>query len=183
MNDAGRRLKTKTFVKPGRVAAAPPFAPGESVVYPGHGVGSVTSLEVQRVGGHELKLFVISFEQDGMTLRVPVEKVKSSGLRRISTPHVMEGALAKLKEPPVQSRAMWNRRALEYTAKINSGDPSLIAEVVRDLHGVGGERGPSHSQRLLYEQALGRLTQELAATEDTLIEEATAKLETLLNAA
>lgn len=183
MSDAARRLKAKTLVKSGRSPAAPPFAPGESVVYPGHGVGRVTRLEVQRVGGHELKLFVISFAQDGMTLRVPVEKVKSSGLRRISTPRVMEGALAKLKEPAAQSRTIWNRRALEYAAKINSGDPCLIAEVVRDLHCVGGERGPSHSQRLLYEQALGRLTQELAEIEETHIEEATAKLEVLLNAA
>jgi CarD family transcriptional regulator len=143
----------------------------------------VTNLENQRVGEHELKLLVIAFAQDRMTLRVPLQKVKSSGLRRISTPRVMEGALAKLKEPAVQSRTIWNRRALECATKINSGDVCLIAEVVRDLHSVGGERGPSHSQRLLYEQALGRLIQELAAIENSPIEEATAKLEFLLNAA
>lgn len=183
MSEAFRPLRATTHVKPGRAVAKPSFAPGDSVVYPGHGVGSVKSLESQRVGEHELKLLVIAFAQDRMTLRVPLQKVKSSGLRRISTPRVMEGALAKLKEPAVRSRTIWNRRALECAAKINSGDPCLIAEVVRDLHCTGGEREPSHSQRLLYEQALGRLIQELAAIEDSPIEEATAKLELLLNAA
>jgi CarD family transcriptional regulator len=181
MNEAARPLRARKQLMSGRRNSA--FAPGDSVVYPGHGVGTVTRLESQRVGEHELNLFVITFAQDRMTLRVPLHKVKSSGLRRISTPCVMEGALAKLKEPAVHSRAIWNRRALEYAAKINSGDPCLIAEVIRDLHSVAGERGPSHSQRLLYEQALGRLIQELAAIEDTQIEEATAKLELLLNAA
>lgn len=176
-------LESKNMNPKPRVSVPYTFAPGDSVVYPGHGVGKVTSCDSERVGGEELKVFVITFVADRMTLRVPLRKVQSSGLRRISTQPVMECALAKLSQPAVQSRTIWNRRALECTAKINSGDPALIAEVVRDLHHAGGDRNPSHSQRLLYEQALGRLTQEVAAIDDTRIEEATAKLELLLKAA
>jgi len=164
-------------------SAKPAFAPGDIVVYPGHGVGTVTNIESQRVGEHELKLFVISFEHDRMTLRVPTGKVKSCGLRGISTRRVMDGALAKLKEPASQKRAMWNRRAVEYTAKINSGNPELLAEVVRDLYRGTGDKDPSHGERVLYEQAFGRLTHELAAIDKSHVEEATAKLELLLKAA
>lgn len=159
-----------------------PFAPGDSVVYPGHGVGTVTGIESQHVGDHELRLFVISFARGRMTLRVPLQKVKSSGLRRISTRPLMETALAKLKDPPSPSRTVWNRRVLECEAKINSGDPCLIAEVVRDFHSVGSGRRPSYWQRLLYGEALNHLTQELAAVHDTKIEDAAATLDLLLNA-
>lgn len=160
-----------------------PFQPGDSVVYPGHGVGTVIRVESQRFGEHELSVLAISFPQDRMTLHVPVQKVKSSGLREISTQTLMESALAKLSSPPIPSRAMWSRRVLECTAKINSGDPCLIAEVVRDLHGMEGEQRPSYWQRLAYGQALSRLVQELAAVYGTKIEEATTRLELLLGAA
>lgn len=159
------------------------FAPGEMVVYPGHGVGKVTEIETQRIGEHSVEVFVISFVTDRMTLRVPIQKAKTSGLRSISTKRVMHTALAKLTEPASQKKGMWNRRAVEYTAKINSGDPLALAEVVRDLRRSAGERERSHSERLLYEQALGRLTHEFAAVECTEVEAMSAKLETLLNAA
>lgn len=164
--------------KPATPKAA--FAPGDVVVYPGHGVGTVTSIESQRVGEHELKLFVISFEHDRMTLRVPTGKVKACGLRGISSRREMDSALAKLKQPASQKKAMWNRRAVEYTAKINSGNPELIAEVVRDLYRGEGDKDPSHGERVLYEQAFGRLTHELAAIDKSQVEEATAKVQGLL---
>jgi CarD family transcriptional regulator len=159
------------------------FAPGDVVVYPGHGVGTVTELVTQHIADQPIELFVINFAHDRMTLRVPLKKAKTSGLRGISSPRVMQSALSKLKEPAHQKKGMWSRRALEYTSKINSGDPVALAEVVRDLHRPAGERERSHSERLLFEQALGRLTHELAAVESTEIDTATLKLEKLLNAA
>jgi CarD family transcriptional regulator len=159
------------------------FAPGDIVVYPGHGVGKVTDIETQKIGDQSVQLFVINFERDRMTLRVPFKKAAASGLRNISSRRVMQTALAKLQEPADQKKGIWNRRAIEYTAKINSGNVVSIAEVVRDLRRSAGERERSHSERLLYEQALGRLTHEFAAVERTEIEAATAKLELLLNAA
>jgi CarD family transcriptional regulator len=49
----------------------PEFRPNEYVVYPAHGVGQIVSIEEQEVAGISLELFVISFEKDKMTLRVP----------------------------------------------------------------------------------------------------------------
>ena len=160
-----------------------PFAPGDLVVYPTHGVGKVTDIETKQAGGQELKLLVISFEENRMTLRVPMLKVKTSGLRNVLSKRAMSAALATLKEPAVKGRGLWNRRATEYAAKINSGNTVAIAEVVRDLHRSSNEQEPSYSQRLLYEQALGRLTNEVAAVEKIQSDDAVLKLEEMLNAA
>jgi CarD family transcriptional regulator len=160
-----------------------PFAPGDLVVYPSHGVGRVVRIESQVIGTQETLLFVIVFEQDRMTLRVPMSKVGMTGLRSLSTPQVMEKALVALKSHPIKSRLNWNRRALACSVKINSGDPISIAEVVRDLHRRPSDSERSSSAGLIYEQARGRLTREVAAIERIEIEAANDKLELLLNAA
>jgi len=159
------------------------FAQGDYVVYPTHGVGQVVAIETQEIGGMKLQLFVITFDRDRMTLRVPVTKAHKSGLRKLSTGSVMETALTTLKGRAKVKRTMWSRRAQEYEAKINSGDPISIAEVVRDLHRNANQPDQSYSERQIYEAALERLASELAAVEriDTIA--ATARLESLLEAA
>ncbi|WP_170475602.1 CarD family transcriptional regulator [Ruegeria arenilitoris] len=139
------------------------FRPNDYVVYPAHGVGQIISIEEQDVAGFTLELFVISFEKDKMTLRVPTNKVTESGLRSLSSPDVISQAMKTLKGKAKVKRAMWSRRAQEYEQKINSGDLISIAEVVRDLHRTDDQREQSYSERQLYEAALERLTREVAA--------------------
>jgi CarD family transcriptional regulator len=139
------------------------FRPNDYVVYPAHGVGQIVSIEEQEVAGFSLELFVISFEKDKMTLRVPTNKVTESGLRSLSSPDVSSQAMKTLKGKAKVKRAMWSRRAQEYEQKINSGDLISIAEVVRDLHRTDDQREQSYSERQLYEAALERLTREVAA--------------------
>ncbi|MBE1236331.1 CarD family transcriptional regulator [Phaeovibrio sulfidiphilus] len=159
------------------------FGPGDHVVYPAHGVGQVLSVESQVIAGQELELLVIAFCRDRMTLRIPVSKVRQSSLRRLSTRKTMDSALEALQGKARVKRTMWSRRAQEYEAKINSGDPVSIAEVVRDLYRSASQPEQSYSERQIYELALERLTGELAAIEDIDPNQATEKVEKILNAA
>jgi CarD family transcriptional regulator len=143
------------------------FRPDEFVVYPAHGVGRIISIEEQEIAGLKLELFVISFEKDKMTLRVPTHKAVDVGMRSLSTPDVVGRALDTLKGKAKVKRAMWSRRAQEYEQKINSGDLLSIAEVVRDLHRQDDQREQSYSERQLYEAALERLTREVAVVVGT----------------
>ena len=139
------------------------FRPNDYVVYPAHGVGQIISIEEQEIAGIALELFVISFEKDQMTLRVPTNKATEIGMRSLSSPDVVSKAMSTLKGKAKVKRAMWSRRAQEYEQKINSGDLIAIAEVVRDLHRNDDQREQSYSERQLYEAALERLTREVAA--------------------
>jgi len=153
------------------------------VVYPTHGVGRVLCIENQEISGITLDLIVVKFEKDRMTLRVPLTKAANSGLRKLSSRKMMDTAMTTLKGRSRVKRTMWSRRAQEYEAKINSGDPVSIAEVVRDLHRNADQPDQSYSERQMYQAALDRLARELAAVEK--IDEVTAaqKLEELLSAA
>ena len=133
------------------------YRKGDYVVYPTHGVGKVLGVEDQEIAGQKLELIIIEFDKDRMTLRVPVAKADQSGLRKLSSPDQMKTALKTLKGKSRVRRTMWSRRAQEYEAKINSGDPVSIAEVVRDLFRNANQPDQSYSERQLYQAALDRL--------------------------
>lgn len=158
------------------------FKTGEAVVYPSHGVGHILAIEEQEVAGFKLELFVISFDKDKMTLRVPTSKATSVGMRKLADTDVVGKALVTLTGRARIKRTMWSRRAQEYEAKINSGDLVSIAEVVRDLHRSEAQPEQSYSERQLYEAALERVISELSAVNRitdtearTLVDDALAK--------
>jgi CarD family transcriptional regulator len=130
-----------------------------------------------------LELFVITFEKDKMTLRVPTGKSQSVGMRKLAEENTIRRAMETLKGKARVKRTMWSRRAQEYEAKINSGDPVSIAEVVRDLHPNVGQPDQSFSERQIYEAAFDRLVCELAALERIDKQQASEKLCDLLTAA
>jgi len=141
------------------------FSIGDHVVYPAHGVGQVQGIETQEVAGLTLEVYVITFDHEKMTLRVPTRKAKTAGLRPLAANDVVSQALITLKGRARVKRTMWSRRAQEYEAKINSGDLISIAEVVRDLHRADNQPEQSYSERQLYESALDRMAREVAAIE------------------
>ena len=141
------------------------FKTNEWIVYPAHGVGRIVGIEEQEIAGMSLELFVITFEKDKMTLRVPTGKSTSVGMRKLAEEGVVKRAMETLKGRARIKRTMWSRRAQEYEAKINSGDLIAIAEVVRDLYRSESQPEQSYSERQLYEAALDRMAREIAAVD------------------
>jgi CarD family transcriptional regulator len=141
------------------------FKTNEWIVYPSHGVGRIVGIEEQEIAGMSLELFVITFEKDKMTLRVPTGKSSSVGMRKLAEEGIVKRAMETLKGRARVKRTMWSRRAQEYEAKINSGDLIAIAEVVRDLYRSESQPEQSYSERQLYEAALDRMAREIAAVD------------------
>lgn len=154
-------------IAPRAMAAKENFVEGDYVVYPTHGVGKVERIATEEIAGHKLELIHITFEENRMTLRVPVAKARTAGLRKLATRVLFDKALALMKGRARIKRTMWSRRAQEYEQKINSGDPLQIAEVVRDLYRNAGQPDQSFSERQIYENAMDRLAAEYAALEKT----------------
>ena len=156
------------------------FKINEYIVYPAHGVGQILAIEEQEVAGYKLELFVINFIKDKMTLRVPVTKIATVGMRKLAEGGLVKRALETLKGRARIKRTMWSRRAQEYEAKINSGDIVAIAEVVRDLFRSDTQPEQSYSERQLYEAALDRLSREISAVQRCTETEAIKEIEAAL---
>ena len=162
---------------------APAFDVGDYVVYPKHGVGRVVELQSEEIAGMKLELYVLRFEKERMTLRVPVNKVEAIGMRKLSSDKTLKEAMQTLTGKPKVKRTMWSRRAQEYEAKINSGDLVSIAEVVRDLFRPDDAPEQSYSERQIFEAASTRLARELGAMEEIDEKAALEKLLEILNKA
>jgi CarD family transcriptional regulator len=156
------------------------FKAGDKVVYPAHGVGRVEGIEKLTAGGIEVTLYTITFEKDRMRLKLPLQKVATSGLRRLATKEQLAEVYQTMKGRARIRRVMWSRRAQEYEAKINSGSPIQVAEVLRDLKRNVSSTEHSYSERQIFQQALERLASELAAIENTAQDVAAEKLQTML---
>ena len=139
-----------------------PFHAGDFVVYPTHGVGKIDKIDSEVIAGHKLDLIYISFDENKMTLRVPIAQARVTGLRKLATPEIMAQVMKILAGRPKASRLMWAKRAQEFQAKINSGDLKMVAEVCRDLQSAANGSAPSYSQRNLFELAIDRLAGEFA---------------------
>jgi len=157
------------------------FRTNEYIVYPAHGVGRIVGIQEEEIAGAKLELFVINFEKDKMTLRVPVGKLDLVGMRKLSETRVVKKAMNTLKGKARVKRTMWSRRAQEYEAKINSGDLISIAEVVRDLYRSENQPEQSYSERQLYEAALDRMAREIAAVQKLDEASAVAQIDDLLS--
>ena len=157
------------------------FLPDQYVVYPSHGVGKVIEIEKREIAGQLLEMYVIEFEKEKMTQRVPIGKIKENGVRKVSTKNQLKEIFEILTGKAKIRRTMWSRRAQEYEAKINSGDIKLLAEVVRDLFRSDSQPEQSYSERQLYEASRERLAREIAVIEKTDEQKAIEKMETILN--
>jgi CarD family transcriptional regulator len=156
------------------------FSENEFIVYPPHGVGQISAIEVQAVAGASMEFFVINFAKSKMRARVPTQKAASIGMRKLSGPATIAQARQKLKQAPVKTRISWSRMTKEYEAKIKSGDIVALAEVMRDLHRRSAESEQSYSERQFYAAALDRVSGEVALVESVPEEKIVLELESLL---
>ena len=156
------------------------FKIGEIVVYPKHGVGEIVKIENMEIASIKTKFYVVKMEQSKLIIRVPLEKQNDVGLRKISSKKIVDEVFATLKLKPKIRRIMWSRRAQEYEAKIFSGEPIKIAEVVRDLFRKNSQAGQSYSERQMFQVAIERLAREVAAVEKTDYFQSTEKIEQIL---
>ena len=183
---AKSKSKKKTLKKVKKIKVLPKklkvdFKVDQYIVYPNHGVGKITNIEKRPIAGIKLDLYVIEFKQDRMLLRVPIGKSETLKLRKVVSSSKMKQAISILKEKARSKNTMWSRRAQEYDAKIHSGDPLKIAEVVRDLFRKNNQPEQSYSERQMFQMALERLAREVAAVEKTDYFQTTEKIEDTLH--
>ena len=178
---ASKKTAPKKVVEKKVISKKEQFLPEQYVIYPSHGIGQILEIEKKEIAGQMLKMYVIEFEKEKMILRVPIEKTKEIGVRKVSTKNQLKEIFEILTGKAKIRRTMWSRRAQEYEAKINSGDIKLLTEVVRDLFRSDSQPEQSYSERQLYEAARERLSREVAVIEKTDEQKAIEKMETILN--
>ena len=148
------------------------FKAGDKAVYPGQGVGEVMGIEHTEVAGQRQSFYVLRILENGMRIMIPINKVGSVGLREIISEDDVRQVYSILKEKDISvDSTTWNRRYREYMEKIKTGSVFEIAEVLRDLYLLKGDKDLSFGERKMLDTARSLLIKELspaprACTED-----------------
>ena len=149
------------------------------VVYPKHGIGQISSVSLQNIGGIEVQCYDIKFEKDKAIGLLPINK--QSHLRPLASINQVNKCMSILKSKPKIKRSMWSRRAQEYEQKISSGKIYDLAEVVKDLNkGDDLLVEQSYSERQLFEKAYERILTEFQVVMNLSLEDVKKKLDKAL---
>ncbi len=152
------------------------FKSEDFAVYPSHGVGKIVDIERTMVLGQDFSCYLMYFEKEKLTIKIPVTSSEKIGLRHLVSKSQMEEVFSILRSGVKKLKGMWSRRAQEYETKINSGDIMLLAEVLRDLTRDIEDGDRSYSERIIYETAVHRLAAEYAVIYGIDFEEAKDKI-------
>lgn len=144
------------------------FLVGDNAVYPGHGVGEVTSIETKEIMGSKQTFYSIRILESGMKIMVPKSNVTNVGLRPIISKDEAGKVLEILKQKNVKiDNQTWNRRYREYMEKIKTGSVYEIAEVLRDLFLLRVDKELSFGERKMLDTARSLLFKELSLATST----------------
>ena len=152
------------------------FKTNDYAVYPSHGIGKITEIETTKIMGQDFSCYLMFFEKEKLTIKIPVKNSEKIGLRHLVSKDQMEEVFTILRSGVKKLKGMWSRRAQEYEAKINSGDILALAEVLRDLTRDIDDGERSYSERIIYETAVARLAAEYAAIYNIDLENAKTKV-------
>jgi CarD family transcriptional regulator len=139
------------------------FKIGDKVVYPGHGVGEISTIKSRNIAGTEQQFFEILVIETGMRIMVPVAQSETVGLRRVIDKKAIDKVYAILKDRNFKvDTQTWNRRFREYSQKIKTGSVFEIAEVLRDLSVLGSGKELSFGEKKMLDMAQNLLVSEIA---------------------
>lgn len=162
-----------TFSKPSPHAQKHPrpttpltFEVGQKVVYPGHGVGQVQSIDAKEIAGTKISFYMIRILESDVMVMVPTNKLEK--VRPIASTEEVKEVYTMLRDlKVVVEQTTWNRRYREYMEKVRTGSIFEIAEVLRDLCVIRMDKVLSFGERKMLELARGLLVKELAIAEGT----------------
>lgn len=139
------------------------FAQGDMAVYPAHGVGQIEAIETKSIGGQDQSFYVMRIIKTGMTIMIPTATSQNVGLRSIISAEEAEQVWKILldRDIPLTSQT-WNRRYREYMEKIKTGSAFEVAEVLRDLYLLRGDKELSYGERKMLDTAMELLAKEIS---------------------
>lgn len=159
------------------------YSLNEKVVYPGHGVASITRVIEKNVSGCMTKFFELKFLNKEMTILLPVDNIPAVGVRKLSSEKNIEKIYHLLEEPVDDAKSReffkassWNKRSKQYQFKLRSGDIVEISKIYKDLQYASRQKGLSFGERNLLNQTEMLLAQEISIVQNVMEERAVEQL-------
>ena len=141
-------------------------AVGDAVVYAAHGVGRVVARERKLVAGAERDCIIVDLAA-GLRVTLPVAEA-AGRLRAVVDDVELANVQKTLADERASRDGSWTRRIKTSTAKLASGTPADLAELIRDGNRLDGRAHNgiprlSPGERRVYLQARQLLVREICS--------------------
>lgn len=139
------------------------FEPGDRVVYPGYGAGTIIAIEDRIFAGTTTRYYMLKMVADEGQFMVPIDQAESLGIRPVlDGQKIMEILAAE----PGQLSDDYKERQAGISQLLATSDASLMSCAARDLAWHAGGRQLTGRDIQLYEELQTLLASELALSED-----------------
>jgi len=142
---------------------------GDKAVYPGHGVGQITSIEEKNIMGNNLTFYSIKIIESGTKIMIPKNRMHSIGVRPVISKTEAQKVINILSEKTsnyVKPVKNWQKRHQSYMSKIKTGSIYEIAEVIRDLNNIKADKELSYGEKQMMDKAKNMVLSELSLAVD-----------------
>lgn len=158
------------------------FNIGDVVVYPGCGLGKITSIEEKEVEGTSFKVLIFKPFHNKAEIFIPLNSLSKIGIRQVISIEDAPKVYACLSEKKVTiNNENWNKRYKEYTEKLKTGNIFILAELLRELFEVSKKKPLSFGEKKIFEKAKEHIILELSICENLSPEEIEKKIMAILN--
>jgi CarD family transcriptional regulator len=140
------------------------YNPGERVVYPSQGVGTIKAVEEKTFKGETILYYIIYIDVTDMTVMVPVQQSDNLGIRAIVSREDADKALSFMGESGEPITSDWKVRYQNNLDLLKKGTVMDIAEIVRSLYNRSKVKELPILERKLYDSALKLLVDEISCS-------------------
>jgi CarD family transcriptional regulator len=145
------------------ILAKLPFGEGSFVVHPKYGLGKVDRVTERKLSTGIVPCMEISFPYQEMKLTIPVDQVLRSGLREPIGRREISNVFKVLRgRATFDAKRRSAKRVVDYRKRLSLGDPTSLAEAVRDLARLSLRKSLSYEERKILGTALRILSREVA---------------------
>jgi RNA polymerase-interacting CarD/CdnL/TRCF family regulator len=141
---------------------------GNKVVYPNQGPCRIGAVVKKEFGGRPQKFYPLAILDDsGDVLFIPVDKVKTLGIRRLMEKSEVPKLLSRLSQQTetaaLPTIAMnWKQRAIDNSALLASGSASDLAKIIGSLTELNETKALSPRDRQVLDKARKNLICEIS---------------------
>ena len=140
-----------------------PYGEGQFVVHPKYGLGKVDRITDRQLSTRTVPCMEISFPYQEMKLTIPVDQVARSGLRLPIGRRDIDNVFKVLRgRATFDAKRRSAKRVIDYRKRLSVGDPTSLAEAVRDLARLSLKKSLSYEERTILGTALRILSREVA---------------------
>ena len=145
---------------------------GDKAVYPGHGIGQITSIEDKDILGSRLTCYSMQIMDSGTKIMIPKNRIQSIGVRPVASKKEAKEVMCLLQDKKSEEKAKpnvsknWQKRHQSYIDKIKTGSIYEIATVIRDLNKLKAAKELSYGEKKMMSKAKNMLYSELSLTMD-----------------